>query len=76
VEKKKGFTKDLVSIDPYSKIQAIIEGPYGRELYLELYGIVLLFATGIGIASQLLYITQLLEGYYNYEVKGRRIAFF
>jgi NAD(P)H-flavin reductase len=57
-------------------MRAIVEGPYGRELYLETYGTVLLFATGIRIAGQLPYVTQLLKGYYNYEVKGCRIAFF
>jgi predicted ferric reductase len=76
IEKRKGFTKDLVSVDPHSEMRAIVEGPYGRELHLELYGTVLLFATGIGIAGQLPYVTQLLEGYHNYEVKGRRIALF
>jgi predicted ferric reductase len=76
VERRKGFTKDLVSVDPRSEMRAIVEGPYGRELHLELYGTVLLFATGIGIAGQLPYVTQLLEGYHNYEVKGRRIALF
>lgn len=76
VEKRKGFTKDLVSVDPRSEMRAIVEGPYGRELHLESYGTVLLFATGIGIAGQLPYVTQLLEGYHNCEVKGRRIALF
>ncbi|PVH68769.1 hypothetical protein DL98DRAFT_205439 [Cadophora sp. DSE1049] len=57
-------------------MRAIVEGPCGRELHLESYGTVLLFATGIGIAGQLPYVTQLLEGYHNYEVKGSRIALF
>ena len=55
---------------------AVIEGPYGKELDLELYGTVLLFAIGIGIAGQLPYVIQLLEGYYNCEVKTWRIALF
>ncbi|MAD85156.1 MAG: hypothetical protein CL912_19520 [Deltaproteobacteria bacterium] len=76
VEKRNGFTKDLVSVDPRSEMRAIVEGPCGRELHLESYGTVLLFATGIGIAGQLPYVTQLLEGYHNFEVKGRRIALF
>ena len=66
----------MVSVDPYSEMRAIVEGLYRGELYLESYGTVLLFATGIRIVGQLLYVTQLLEGYYNYEVKGRRIALF
>jgi predicted ferric reductase len=58
------------------KMRAIVEGPYGKELQLDSYGTVLLFATGIGIAGQLPYITRLLEGYRNCEVKTRRIALF
>jgi hypothetical protein len=34
-----------------SGMRAVIEGPYGRELCLDSYGTVLLFATGIGIAG-------------------------
>ncbi|KAI9767709.1 MAG: hypothetical protein M1839_004370 [Geoglossum umbratile] len=60
----------------HCEMKAIIEGPYGNELNLELYGTVLLFATGIGIAGQLPYVKQLLEGYHNCEVKTQRIALF
>ena len=59
-----------------SKIRAVIKGPYGKELKLDLYGTVLLFATGIGIASQLPYVKKPLKGYRNCEVKTRRIALF
>ncbi|RMJ04847.1 hypothetical protein CDV36_014480 [Fusarium kuroshium] len=55
---------------------AVIEGPYGKEFNLDSYGTVLLFATGIGIAGQLPFVAQLLEGYHHYEVKTRRIALF
>ena len=58
------------------KIRAIIKGLYGKELDLKLYGTVLLFAIGIKIVGQLLYIIQLLKGYYNCEVKTERIALF
>jgi hypothetical protein len=37
-------------------MRAVIEGLYRNELNLELYGTVLLFAIGIGIAGQLLYV--------------------
>ncbi|KAB2099591.1 hypothetical protein AG0111_0g12058 [Alternaria gaisen] len=57
-------------------MRAVVEGPYGNELPLDSYGTVLLFATGIGIAGQLPYVTQLLEGYLNCKVKTRRIALF
>jgi len=57
-------------------IRAVIEGPYGRELSLDSYGTVLLFATDIGITGQLSYVDQLLDGYHNCEVKTRRISLF
>jgi predicted ferric reductase len=74
VEKRKGFTKHLFShtssdVGPRSGMRAIVEGPYGNELDLELYDTVLLFATGIGIAGQLPYVTRLLEGYYTRGLK-------
>lgn len=59
-----------------SAMRAAIEGPYGKELRLDSYGTVLLFATGIGIAGQLPYVTQLLAGYLECKVKTRRIALF
>lgn len=57
-------------------MRAVIEGPYGKELCLDSYGTVLLFATGVGIAGQLSYVDQLLDGYHNCEVKTRRISLF
>ena len=57
-------------------MRAVIEGLYGKELDLESYDTVLLFATGMGIAGQLLYVTQLLERYYNHGVTNQRIALF
>ena len=47
----------------------MIKGPYRKEIDLKLYKTVLLFAIGIGIVGQFLYIIELLERYYNYEVK-------
>jgi predicted ferric reductase len=76
VQKQKGFTSRLFSYAGGKPMKAIIEGPYGKELYLDEYGTVLLFATGIGISGQLPYVTQLLEGYQRSEVKTRRIALF
>jgi hypothetical protein len=75
------FTKDLQGLAKSEdkqppKIRAIIEGLYSRELDLELYKTVLLFATGIRIAGQLPYIIQLLEGFYNCKVKTENIALF
>ena len=81
VQKQRGFTKNLFlhansNRSQNYEIRALVKGPYGKELDLKSYGTVLLFATGIGIAGMLPYVTQLLEGYHNCEVKTRRIALF
>ncbi|OCL05849.1 hypothetical protein AOQ84DRAFT_379187 [Glonium stellatum] len=65
----KGLELELYNdIGHNSEMRAILEGPYGNEFDLESYGTVLLFATGIGIAGQLPYVTQLLEEYHNWKV--------
>ncbi|EXK83410.1 hypothetical protein FOQG_12272 [Fusarium oxysporum f. sp. raphani 54005] len=81
LQKQKGFTDRVFSrrgsdFEEGSAIATVLEGPYGKGLHLDSYGTVLLFATGIGIAGQLPYVTELLEGYNNYEVRTRRIALF
>jgi len=81
VEKRKGFTRDLFQhatndIDLRSGMRAVVGGPYGKELDLESYDTVLLFATGMGIAGQLSYVTQLLERYHSRGVTNQRIALF
>ena len=81
VQRRKGFTDNLflhreTQFEEGTEMRAIVEGPYGKELNLDSYGTVLLFATGIGIAGQLAYVVQLLSGYHNCEVKTRRIALF
>lgn len=81
IEKYTGFTKFLVECSSrdrraHEHLTALIEGPYGKELELDLYGTVLLFATGIGIAGQLSYVSQLLQDYRSCETKTKRIALF
>jgi NAD(P)H-flavin reductase len=51
VQRQMGFTHSLSSSTQPIELRAIIEGPYGKEIHLNEYGIVLLFATGIGIAG-------------------------
>jgi predicted ferric reductase len=75
IQERRGFTAHLRR-NQYEVKKAIIQGPYGNGLDVESYGTVLLFATGIGIAAQLPYIRQLLEGYQNAEVKTRKITLF
>lgn len=66
IQYKKGFTKDLFTNSSKSvNLTALIEGPYNNKICLKSYSIVLLFATSARIASQLLYIKQLLNRYYN-----------
>ena len=83
VQVRRGLTNDLhlhatASDDPSSRFErrVLIEGPYGRELNLESYEIVMLFATGIGIAGQIAHVRQLLEGYRRGGIKTRRIGLF
>jgi hypothetical protein len=42
-------------------VKALIDGPYGKKIKLESYGVVLLLASGAGIAVQLPYIRQVLK---------------
>ncbi|KAH9905233.1 ferric reductase transmembrane component 3 [Xylariomycetidae sp. FL2044] len=85
VQKQRGFSERLFThrgggssidgeADSGSQMKAFVEGPYGRELPLDLYGTVLLIASGIGIAGQLSYVAQLLGDYHNGRTKTRRIA--
>jgi NAD(P)H-flavin reductase len=79
IQRQTGFTQSLPSGSSSSQpteLRAIVEGPYGKEIHLDEYGTVLLFATGIGIAGQLPYVKQLLENFHNYDAKARRIALF
>lgn len=59
---------------PYTTV--LVDGPYGHQQDLQPYGTVLIIATGIGIAAQLPYIKELLNGCYNGETKTRRISVF
>lgn len=56
--------------------RALIDGPYGKEMSLDSYDNVLLFATGIGIAGQLSHIAQLLKDYYDLGAKTKRVTLF
>ncbi|GAB1319498.1 hypothetical protein MFIFM68171_09708 [Madurella fahalii] len=81
IQRRRGFTDRVFAwrrndYDKATDLATVLEGPYGKELSLDSYGTVLLFATGIGIAGQLPYVAQLLSGHHNYEVKTRRIALF
>ncbi|KFA76986.1 hypothetical protein S40288_10350 [Stachybotrys chartarum IBT 40288] len=81
IETKHGFTKQLCShrnieLNNTIEMVALIEGPYGRELDLDSYGTVLLFATGIGIAAQLSYIWQLLNRSHTSQSRTKKIQLY
>jgi NAD(P)H-flavin reductase len=81
IEKKNGFTKQLCShrsieLNNNVEMAVLIEGPYGRELDLDSYGTVLLFATGIGIAAQLSYIWQLLNRFQTSQSRTKKIQLY
>ena len=57
-------------------MRAIIKDSYGKKLNLESYNTILLFATSMGIANQLPYVTQLLKQYQSNGIINQRIAFF
>jgi hypothetical protein len=79
VQKKKSFTKSIAShasggSNDCARMKTVMTGPFGQEMDLGLFGTVLLFATGISIAAQLPYVSQLLTDYQADET--RRIALF
>ena len=55
-------------------MSAFVDGPYGVGYDFSNFGTVLMFATGIGVASHLAYIDELVQGYRRCEVKTRRIV--
>jgi hypothetical protein len=57
-------------------MKADIEGPYGKEVGIEAYRTVLIFATGSSIASVFPFINQLLDGYHKWNVKVRKLVLF
>ncbi|KAI9705684.1 MAG: hypothetical protein M1820_005094 [Bogoriella megaspora] len=75
-----GFTKNLharASLEPngiWDNISGAIEGPYGGHDSLDSYGTVVLFAAGVGITHQMLYIRHLLSGYAAGTVSTRKIV--
>jgi len=77
IREREGLTAILASKgSPDREMLALIDGPYGREIPLRTYGIVLLFTSGIGITGLLLYAHQTLEEYYAQRTSCRRIFLF
>ncbi|KAI9736728.1 MAG: hypothetical protein M1834_000932 [Cirrosporium novae-zelandiae] len=69
-----GLTKKLIDYsEPEESFLVWIDGPYGSPLNVGDYGSVVMFASGIGIAAQMPYIKELLDGYRNCTVRTRSI---
>ncbi|KAI4275098.1 MAG: hypothetical protein LQ337_003470 [Flavoplaca oasis] len=54
VKPQDGFTRKLVRHSGSSGLRAWIDGPYGRPQSFSDYGNVMMFASGVGIAAQIL----------------------
>ena len=52
---------------------ACFSGPHGQAANISDYGSALLVATGIGIATQLSYVKELIQGYNSGEARTRRV---
>jgi predicted ferric reductase len=72
VKSRAGFTAEL-SKHLNKSLLAFVDGPYGTDHGFGEYGTVIMLATGIGIASHMPFIKDLVNGYNNCEVKTRRI---
>lgn len=63
-------------VEKSARVPVLIEGPYGQEMDLSSFGTVLIFASGIGIAGQLPYLTRLLDLGWKWNTRTKRICLF
>ena len=68
-----GFTQKLMRHAGGSPLKSWVDGPYGQLNDIGDYGSVIMFASGIGIATQVAYIKELLKGLGEYRVRTRSI---
>ena len=77
VEPRGGWTRKLqryaLANPDGSGCWALFSGPYGAEVSTSTYGIVLLVASGLGIAAQLPYLKQLIHNYNACRSHTRRV---
>ncbi|KAJ5110860.1 hypothetical protein N7532_001395 [Penicillium argentinense] len=79
---RSGFTKRLLErVEPNKECGAWVDGPFGPSSVNTIsstaigdFGHVLLVSTGIGIATQLPYIKEILDGYHQGKVRTRQIS--
>ncbi|KAM3074510.1 hypothetical protein ACMFMG_002688 [Clarireedia jacksonii] len=72
VKPRRGFTGNLARLSD-QKLTVFVDGPFGLQHDLGVFGTVIMFATGIGIAGHMPYIKELVCGYNSCEVRTRRI---
>ena len=68
-----GFTRHLSSHVSTADLRVWIDGPHGYNTDFGDFGSILLLATGPGIAAQIPFAKQILEGYKRLEVRTRRL---
>lgn len=73
VKPKSGFTHNLLRHVGGPSVLTWIDEPYGRYKDLGDYGSILMFTSGIGIAAQVPYIKELLQGFKEFRVRTRSI---
>jgi hypothetical protein len=71
VECHKGFSHRFQADTPR---KVYMDGPYGGNIHLRNYDTVLFISRGIGVASQILLIRDLLEAHEKLEAKVRRVT--
>jgi predicted ferric reductase len=72
IRERSRFTTALTRISHHPL--ALVDGPYGAEIPLKRYGTILLFASGIGIAAQLLYVKRVQDDYDDRETSCRELT--
>ncbi|KAK9438318.1 cell surface metalloreductase (FreA) [Metarhizium brunneum] len=75
IEPRTGFTRHLLhrSQTRQDLCRALFSGPHGNSIPVGDYEVVLMVASGYGIAAQLPYLKELLHGYNSRKARSRRI---
>ena len=71
---KDGFTKELAKNAKAASLFTLVDGPYGTSSDLGNYTNILLLATGIGIATQVPYVKEVIENYKKCIGQTRKIS--
>ncbi len=75
IEPRSGFTRHLLnrSVKRKEPCRVIFSGPHGKSVPVGAYQVVLMVATGFGVAAQLPYLKQLLHECNTRKARSRRI---